>query len=64
MGGFSVATDTAIIVEEFETKFNGQEFDDAANLDILARQDYSNFLTQVSYGTFLLLQIQGELGGV
>jgi hypothetical protein len=64
MGGFSVATDTAIIVEEFETKFNGQEFDDAANLYILARQDYSNFLTQVSYGTFLLLQIQGELGGV
>jgi hypothetical protein len=64
MGGFSVATDTAIIVEEFETKFNGQEFDDAPNLDILARQDYSNFLTQVSYGTFLLLQIQGELGGV
>jgi hypothetical protein len=64
MGRFSVATDTAIIVEEFETKFNGQEFDDAPNLDILARQDYSNFLTQVSYGTFLLLQIQGELGGV
>ena len=64
MGGFSVATDTAIIVEEFETKFNEQEFDDAPNLDILARRDYSNFLTQVSYGTFLLLQIQGELGGV
>ena len=64
MGGFSVASDTAIIVEEFETKFNEQEFDDAPNLDILARRDYSNFLTQVSYGTFLLLQIQGELGGV
>ena len=38
MGGFSVATDTAIIVEEFETKFNGQEFDDAPNLDILRRR--------------------------
>jgi hypothetical protein len=52
MGGFSVAADTAIIVEEFETKFTGQEADDSPNLDVLTRQGYTNFLTKISHIVF------------